>query len=73
MTSQMKKLFLTEFDTSDKTVDYPVHLTIDGAGNDNTATWGYILKNCTSMNSPQFFGICVSTGLLTRSEFYIDL
>jgi hypothetical protein len=49
----MKKLFLTEFDT-------PVHLTINGAGtdkkadyNDNTDTWGYILKNCTSMNLVQ--------------------
>ncbi|NOR17963.1 hypothetical protein GQ543_09710 [candidate division WOR-3 bacterium] len=50
--SQMKKLFLTEFDTpvhliingagSDKKADYAVHLTIDGAGNDNTDTWGYI-------------------------------
>ncbi len=28
--SQMKKLFLTEFDTSDKKADY----------NDNTDTWG---------------------------------
>jgi len=51
--SHMKKLFLTEFDTSDKKADYPVHLTINGAGNDNTYTWGYILKNCTSMNSVQ--------------------
>ncbi|MCK4674222.1 hypothetical protein KAT67_09610, partial [candidate division WOR-3 bacterium] len=37
----MKKLLLTEFDTSDKKADY----------NDNTDTCGYILKNCTSMNS----------------------
>ena len=33
MTSPMKKLFLSEFDTSDKKADY----------NDNTDTWIYIL------------------------------
>ena len=32
--SPMKKLFLTEFDTSDKKTDY----------DDNTDTWSYILK-----------------------------
>jgi hypothetical protein len=29
-------------------------------------------KHRTSMNSPQFFGICVSRGFLTRSELCID-
>jgi hypothetical protein len=34
--SPMKKLFLTEFDGSDKKTDY----------NENTDTWSYILKKC---------------------------
>jgi len=38
--SHMKKLFLTEFDTSDKKADYPVHLTINGAGSDKKADYG---------------------------------